>query len=269
MVQGIGYMGTYPGSKNGMAGKVFGGTSGWNYRHWSDGRFYPADLAQGDWLAYYADRFGTVEVNNTFYRLPEAKTFRDWAHKVPAKFVFAVKVSRFITHIKRLKEPEQSLKLFLSRALLLKKKLGPILFQLPPQMKFDRERLERLIACLRRRRKLRIVLEVRHESWLTQEVYDLVGGAGWTLCLADYPGLEYQPPALGPFCYIRRHGATALYAGCYSDDQLAQDAKFAIELAKQGKDVYIYFNNDAEAYAVKNAQTLMGMIPAQYLATAT
>lgn len=252
-----------------MAGKIFVGTSGWNYHHWSDGRFYPPGLAQDKWLAYYAGRFTTVEINSTFYRLPEAKTFRDWARRVPAKFVFAVKASRFITHIKRLKDPEQSLKLFLSRALLLRKKLGPILFQLPPQMKCDRERLERLIACLRRRRNLRIVLEVRHESWLTQEVYDLLESAGWTLCLADYPGLDGEPPPLGPFCYIRRHGTTALYGGCYSDEQLARDAEFAMKLAEQGNDVYIYFNNDAEAYAVKNAQTLIGMVQPKYLPAAS
>lgn len=251
-----------------MTGKIFIGTSGWNYRHWSDGRFYPADLAQGKWLAFYARHFGTVEVNSTFYRLPEARTFRDWARKVPGKFLFAVKISRFITHIKRLKDPEQSLKLFLSRALLLRKKLGPILFQLPPQMKFDRERLERLSACLRRRRNLRLVLEVPHESWLTQEVYDLLERAGWALCLADYPGVGREVPPLGPFCYIRRHGTTALYGGCYSDEQLDRDAKFAVKLAEEGRDVYIYFNNDAEAYAVKNAHGLMGMIPGQYLTSA-
>ncbi|MBI2361257.1 MAG: DUF72 domain-containing protein [Deltaproteobacteria bacterium] len=250
----------------GMAGGVFVGTSGWNYKHWAGGRFYPGDLSQKDWFSFYARRFGTVEINSTFYRLPEAKTFRDWARKVPGDFVFAVKVSRFITHIKRLKEPEQSLKLFLSRAGLLRKKLGPVLFQLPPQMKFDRERLESLIACLRRRRNLRIVLEVRHESWLAQEVYDLLEDAGWTLCLADYPGLEREAPALGPFCYIRRHGTTALYGGCYSDEQLAQDAKFAAKLAGQGKNVYIYFNNDAEGYAVRNAKTLIRMIQPRYLA---
>lgn len=249
-----------------MAGEIFVGTSGWNYRHWGEGRFYPADLAQGEWLDYYAHRFGTVEVNYTFYRLPEAKTFRDWARKVPANFLFAVKVSRFITHIKRLKEPQESLGLFLSRATLLRKKLGPLLFQLPPQMRFERSRLETLIRCLKRRRHLRVALEVRHDSWLAAEVYELVENAGWTLCLADYPGLERLPPLLGPFCYIRRHGTTALYAGCYSDEQLAQDAKFAIKQARRGKDVYIYFNNDAEAYAIKNAGTLIRMIQPRHLA---
>jgi uncharacterized protein YecE (DUF72 family) len=249
-----------------MSGKILVGTSGWNYRHWS-GRFYPADLAESEWLDYYARHFDTVEINNTFYRLPGAKAFRAWAAAVPGRFVFSVKASHFITHIKRLKEPEQSVKLFLSRALALKEKLGPVLFQLPPQMKFDSERLRRLTWCFRRSRSLRIVLEVRHESWLVREAYDVVEGAGWTICLADYPGLGEAPP-LGSFCYIRRHGASALYASCYSEDRLARDAKLAMRLADQGKDVYIYFNNDAEADAVKNAKTLRGMIRPGYLSTA-
>ena len=251
-----------------MTGKIFVGTSGWNYHHWGNDLFYPRAISQKEWLAFYARHFSTVELNSTFYRLPSPEIFARWAQTVPAKFLFAVKANRFITHIKRLKEPEQSLRLFLSHLSRLRKKRGPILFQLPPQMKVDPVRLQGMIRCLKRRQGLRVVLEFRHESWFTDEVYELVEDAGWTICLADRPDLK-QPPLLGPFCYIRCHGASALYASCYSDDQLAQDAELAMRLAKEGKDVYIYFNNDAQAYAVKNAQTLMGMIPPAYLAPGT
>jgi uncharacterized protein YecE (DUF72 family) len=243
-----------------MRGRIFIGTSGWNYRHWGGGIFYPRDRSQKEWLAFYARQFSTVELNSTFYRLPPRETFAKWAKGVPASFVFAVKASRFITHIKRLKEPEESIKLFLSHLSPLRKKLGPVLFQLPPQMKADPQRLRGLIGCFKNRRGLRVVLEFRHESWLTEEVYTLIHDAGWSICLADWPDFGREIPLLGPFCYVRRHGTTALYAGCYSDQQLNEDAKFAAKLAKQGKDVYIYFNNDAKGYAVKNARTLIAMI---------
>jgi uncharacterized protein YecE (DUF72 family) len=251
-----------------MAGSVFIGTSGWNYHHWRNDRFYPRGLSQKEWLGFYARHFCTVELNSTFYRLPPPQIVTHWARTVPANFVFAVKASRFITHIKRLKEPEESAKRFLSHISRLGKKLGPVLFQLPPQMKVDSERLKGLIQCLKRRKGLRVVLEFRHESWFTDEVYKVIDEAGWTVCLTDWPDLA-QPPLPGPFCYIRRHGASALYASCYSDDQLAQDAEFATRLAEQGEDVYIYFNNDAQAHAVKNAQTLIGMINPAYLASRT
>jgi uncharacterized protein YecE (DUF72 family) len=251
-----------------MAGSVFIGTSGWNYRHWRNDRFYPRGLGQKEWLHFYARHFCTVELNSTFYRLPPPETFAHWARTVPAEFVFAVKASRFITHIKRLKEPEESVRRFLSHASRLGKKLGPALFQLPPQMTVDPGRIKGLIQYLKRRKGLKVVFEFRHESWFTNEVYELLEDAGWTICLADWPGLK-QSPLLGPFCYIRRHGASALYASCYSDEQLLRDAEFAMRLAKKGKDVYIYFNNDAQAHAVKNAQTLIGMIKPTYLASRT
>jgi uncharacterized protein YecE (DUF72 family) len=248
-----------------VAGKIFVGTSGWNYPHWGNGRFYPRSLPQKEWLAFYARHFGTVEINNTFYRLPAPETFIRWSKTVPAKFVFAVKASRFITHVKRLKEPEQSVKLFLSRLSRLRNKQGPILFQLPPRMKVDVGRFKGLIHYLKRRRNLKVAFEFRHESWLTEEVYDFMQDTGWTICLADGQDFSQEIPLIGSFFYIRRHGTTARYASCYSDEQLAEDAKFATKLARQGKNVYIYFNNDAEGYALKNAQTLIGMVQPKYL----
>ncbi|MBI4524053.1 MAG: DUF72 domain-containing protein [Deltaproteobacteria bacterium] len=249
-----------------MKSSVFIGTSGWNYKHWANGRFYPKGLGQKDWLLFYAGQFGTVELNNTFYRLPSPETFGDWAKTVPASFIFATKASRFITHMKKLKDPEESVSRFMAALSRLGNKRGPILFQLPPQMKADPQRLKGLQRALSRKKGLRVALEFRHESWLTEEIYRLIEAAGWTVCLADAPKFEKEIPLVGPFCYIRRHGATAQYASCYSDEQLAKDAEFIINVAKKGKDVYIYFNNDAEGYAIKNALTLLAMIPDPYLA---
>ncbi len=251
-----------------MAGRVFIGTSGWNYKHWANGKFYPKSCPESEWLAFYARHFSTVEVNNSFYRLPPPETFALWAKKTPPGFVFAVKASRFITHIKRLKEPGESVNLFLKNSARLGKKRGPILFQLPPRMKADVGRLRGLARALGRRKKLRIALEFRDESWLVPEVYRAVEKAGWTVCLADWRGLAQDIPVLGPFCYIRRHGAAALYASRYSDAQIARDAEFATDTARAGRDVYFYYNNDAGAYAVQNARTLARMIGRKYLAGA-
>ncbi|HKA33476.1 MAG TPA: DUF72 domain-containing protein [Candidatus Binatia bacterium] len=249
-----------------MAGKVFVGTSGWNYKHWMNGTFYPEGQPQSEWLEFYAERFGTVEINNSFYRLPPPETFAAWAKRVPADFIFAVKASRYVTHIKRLKDPGDSVKLFLKNSAKLGKKLGPILFQLPPRMKADLDRLEGLRRALSRRRGLKIALEFRDERWLNKEVYDMVERAGWTICLADWRDLPRDIPVLGPFCYIRRHGTTAQYASLYSDEQVKADAAFAARVARAGRDVYVYYNNDAHGFALKNALTMIASIEPKYLA---
>jgi uncharacterized protein YecE (DUF72 family) len=249
-----------------MAGKIFIGTSGWNYKHWMNGAFYPEGLKQSAWLEFYAERFGTVELNNSFYRLPPPETFAAWAKRSPADFIFAVKASRYITHIKRLKDPEESVKLFLKNSSRLGKKLGPILFQLPPRMKVDLDRLEGLRRALSRRKELKVAIEFRDETWLKQEVYAAVERAGWTVCLADWRDLPRDIPVVGPFCYIRRHGTTAQYASLYSDEQVAADAEFATDVARDGRDVYVYYNNDAHAYALKNAFKLIELIDPKYLA---
>ncbi|MGH7769769.1 MAG: DUF72 domain-containing protein [Candidatus Binatia bacterium] len=249
-----------------MSGKIYVGTSGWNYKHWANGTFYPRSCPQSEWLAFYARHFGTVEINNSFYRLPPPETFASWAKKTPSDFIFAVKVSRFITHIKRLKDPGESVRLFLKNSSRLGKKLGPLLFQLPPQMKIDLDRLKGLIGALGRRKNLKVALEFRHESWFTEEVYEMVDRVGWTVCLADWLDAGREISVVGPFAYIRRHGRTARYASCYSDAQLKEDARVAMKVAQQGKNVYIYFNNDAQAHAIRNAQTLIGMIEPKYVA---
>ena len=248
-----------------MAGRVFIGTSGWNYAHWSKDKFYPRSCPQREWLAYYSRHFPTVEINNSFYRLPKPETFAAWARKAPPGFVFAVKGSRFITHMKKLKDPKESVKLFLTHSARLGAKLGPVLFQLPPQMPVNPTRLREFAETLKRRKRLLVAIEFRHHSWFIPEIYEIMENAGWTICLADSFNLPQNVPVLGKFCYIRRHGTTARYASCYSDEQLRQDADFINGTAKAGRDVYVYFNNDAEGYAIQNAITLRGLIESQYV----
>jgi len=248
-----------------MTGKIFIGTSGWNYGHWKNDRFYPRSCPQREWLAYYARHFPTVEINNSFYRLPPPETFSAWRRQAPSGFVFAVKASRFITHMKKLRDPEESVKLFLTHSARLREKLGPVLFQLPPQMPVNPERLRDFVHVLKRRHRLRVAIEFRHPSWFTGEIYEIIDGAGWTICIADSFNLADDVPVLGKFCYIRRHGTTARYASCYSDEQLRQDAAFVTKTAERGRDVYVYFNNDAEAHAIRNAFTLRELIDPAYV----
>jgi len=239
--------------------RLFIGTSGYVYPHWR-GRFYPSDLARDAWLGFYAERFSTVELNNPFYRLPEAETFRRWRKAVPRGFVFSVKASRFITHVKRLRDPAGPVDLLFSRAKALGPTLGPILFQLPPRWRAVPERLDDLIGAIRRQRQVRrprIVLEVRDQSWLDPTVTDRLEAGGIALCLADWPECPVDGPITAGFVYARRHGTGVRYGGSYTEAMLRADAGRIRGWLKDGRDVYVYFNNDAEAHAVHNAQLLL------------
>lgn len=241
------------------------GTSGWNYPHWGKGTFYPAGLSSPHWLDYYSRFFHTVEVNNTFYQLPKRETFERWRKGTPENFCFALKASRFITHVKRLKEPEKSLDLFYRAASGLGEKLGPVLFQLPPSWKINLDRLAAFLSILRRRRAWReipVVLEFREKSWLCREVYRLLEEHRVSLCLADFAQLPIDGPITAPLVYIRRHGPAGLYASKYSEAFLREEAKRLKRWLKEGRDVYIYFNNDAQGWAVENALTLQSIIRA-------
>jgi uncharacterized protein YecE (DUF72 family) len=233
------------------------GTSGWHYDHWRY-LFYPDKLPKAKWLEFYASHFTTVELNNSFYRLPSEEAFTAWRNSSPANFTFAVKVSRFITHIKRLKNIEQPVGTFLDRAKILKQKLGPLLYQLPPNMHRNDDRLESFLSILPR--GLKHVLEFRHESWLDDGVFEILRRYNAGLCVFDMPGLSCPLVATADFAYIRFHGSTGLYSSCYSDKELADWAKRLAGLAPEVKEVYIYFNNDAEAFAVRNAITLGGYL---------
>jgi uncharacterized protein YecE (DUF72 family) len=240
----------------------FVGTSGYVYRDWRR-RFYPDALAAREWLPYYATSFDTVELNSPFYRLPTAATFRAWAAAVPAGFVFAVKASRFLTHIKRLKAPGAPVTLFLGRAQGLGEALGPVLIQLPSTYYRRLDRLDGLLRVLSRRPQVRWVLEVRHDSWLVDEVFDRLARANVALCLHDWREQPVAGPLTADFVYVRRHGTRRRYGGSYSEANLAADAERVVGWTRGGRDAYVYFNNDGRAAAVRNARRLTDLLKAR------
>ena len=240
-----------------MVARYIAGTSGWHYDDWK-GRFYPKGLPKYKWLEFYSQHFTTVELNNTFYRLPTEKAFRNWYDSTPPDFVFAVKISRLITHIKRLKDTREALKNFMSRAALLKYKLGPVLYQLPPSLHRDDAKLEGFLSGLPT--EIKHVIEFRHESWLTDEVYDILRRYHVGICVFDMPDLSCPLLATVDFAYIRFHGKDSLYSSSYSDEELADWAERIKKLAQNLDMVYIYFNNDIQGFALKNAETMMELL---------
>ncbi len=233
--------------------KYFVGTSGWHYDHWK-GNFYPEKLPKKDWLDFYSQQFNTVEINNSFYRLPQESTFTNWHETVPSEFCFAVKVSRFITHIKRLKESQEPLHTFVERAICLRRNLGPLLYQLPASFHRDDERLEAFLSLLDK--KISHVFEFRHPSWMDESVYDLLRKHNAGFCIFDMPEFTSPVTATADFAYIRFHGKGDLYSGDYPDADLAEWAQRLRMLERGLKTIYIYFNNDAGGYAIQNARTL-------------
>ena len=231
------------------------GCSGWQYRHWS-GNFYPDDLPLAGWLAFYTSRFDTVEINNTFYRLPEARTFASWSRSAPSGFVYAVKASRFLTHMKKLKDPDEPLERFFSRAKRLGRSFGPVLYQLPPRWPVNVDRLATFLERLPRRRQ---AFEFRDPSWYTDEVFALLARRRAVLCLHDMAGSAAPRVTTGPFVYVRFHG-TAKYSGRYDDGTLASWADWMAACARRGTAVYAYFNNDAGGHAPRDAARLRAMI---------
>lgn len=233
------------------------GTSGWHYDHWR-GTFYPEDLSKSKWLQFYSEHFNTVELNNSFYRLPTETAFTNWRDSSPMEFAFAVKVNRFITHIKRLKDTDEPVQTFLSRADLLRDKLGPLLYQLPPNMKRNDEVLENFLVTLPG--GYCHIVEFRHESWLDDAVFKILRGHNTGLCVFDMPDFSCPMVATADFVYIRFHGSSALYSSCYSDEELSDWVNRIARLGPDITTVYIYFNNDAEGNAIKNARTMRTML---------
>ncbi|MGB2705980.1 MAG: DUF72 domain-containing protein [Candidatus Omnitrophota bacterium] len=243
--------------------RAFIGTSGYSYKHWR-GVFYPGDLKENKWLEHYAGFLDTVELNVTFYRLPQRLAFLSWYKRTPKNFRFAVKGSRFITHVKRLKDCAGALSLFFSRVKLLKNKLGCVLWQLAPSFKADPRRLETFFKRLKKYKATRQVFEFRNETWFCEKVFKILRDEGACLCSADSPDFAKDIRITSDFVYIRRHGTGAtLYGGCYSRRQLERDAKIIKEHLRKKRDVYIYFNNDARGYAVKNAMELKKFVRGQ------
>jgi len=237
------------------------GCSGWNYKSWR-GRFYPHDLPVAGWLKHYATVFDTVEINNSFYRLPQRKTFAAWRRQVPSHFLFAVKASRFLTHMKRLLDPEEPVKRLFASVSGLGRQLGPVLYQLPASLKIDLPRLDRFLRTLPRpSRTSRLhVIEFRDPSWYVAETYTLLEQRRVALCLHDMVGSAISEPIVGPFVYVRFHGTTGKYHGSYSRRQLNRWAHVLAEHAHDGRKVFAYFNNDPDAVATANALTFRSML---------
>jgi uncharacterized protein YecE (DUF72 family) len=244
-------------------GRVYIGTSGWQYRHWGNGVFYPKESKQKQWLDYYCQYFDTVEVNSTFYHLPGREVFENWRKNSPDTFQFVVKASRFITHLKKLNDPQSSATKFLQHASGLGEKLAAVLFQLPPFWNLDLDRLRGFVDYLRSQTiipDLRIAIELRNSTWNQPAVYETLKSANIALCFADWPDLNIEGPITADFVYLRRHGSIFLYASNYTPEQLEKDAVKIKKWLKQGLDVYIFYNNDAYGWAVKNGTSLKKMM---------
>jgi uncharacterized protein YecE (DUF72 family) len=245
-----------------MSGRLRLGTSGYAYPHWRR-VFYPVTLPARAWLPFYACHFDTVELNNPFYRLPAKAAFRGWRAAVPEDFVFAVKASRYLTHVRRLKSPRAPLDRLLRRVRPLGAALGPLLFQLPPQLRADPGRLATFLRALERQphvRRSRVALEVRHASWLVPEIFDLLRKAGVALCLHDARAQPVTGPITTDFVYVRRHGPRAAYGGSYTDAALSADAGRIRAWLADGLDVYVYFNNDTGGAAIRDARRLRALL---------
>jgi len=239
--------------------KLLVGTSGYNYRHWWNGVFYPRELPQKRWLEFYSQFFDTVELNVSFYRLPKRETFEGWYQRTPEHFLFSVKGSRFITHIKRLKDCHEPLQAFFDHAHGLKEKLNVVLWQLPPKFKVNLERLDgfcSLLADISTSSPVRQSFEFRDESWFCPEVYGLLEKHNFSLCLAHSSILPSVERVTTDFTYIRFHGGACLYGSNYSEGELRDWSKRIGVWLGEGMNVYSYFNNDAFGFAVKNALTL-------------
>jgi uncharacterized protein YecE (DUF72 family) len=232
------------------------GTSGWVYPHWR-GKFYPGSLPQKEWFNYYAGEFETVEINNSFYRLPTANAFDQWRKQSPRGFVYAVKASRYLTHMKKLKDPKDPLKRFFTVADHLRKRLGPVLYQLPPHWTVDVERFSRFLNALPSGYKH--VIEFRDPSWLIEEIFDLMEKHRVTHCIHDFQKLKVPIRITSRVVYVRLHGDRS-HRGNYSRAKLKTWAKRIDQWRRDKKDIYVYFNNDLKGYAIKNALTLRQMV---------
>jgi uncharacterized protein YecE (DUF72 family) len=238
-----------------MAGDIRIGCSGWSYPHWRK-RFYPEKMPAREHFAFYAQHFNTVELNNSFYRQPPRERFEAWREQAPPRFLFAVKGSRYVTHIKRLAVEPKSIELVVDAALGLDDKLGPILFQLQANFHADLERLEHFIDMLPVGG--RFTLEFRHDSWLVPAVFERLRSHRIALCIPDHPKMPKSLEITSDFTYIRMHLPPSGLG--YGKHALQPWADRVIAWHREGLDVFVYFNNDMEGHAIKDAQTLMSLV---------
>ena len=233
------------------------GTSGWHYKHWI-GPFYPENTPPKDFLNFYQQKFHTVELNNSFYRLPAKETFENWRDSVGDEFLFSVKASRYITHLKKLKDCKEPLDNFLRQAEGLGEKLGPILFQTPSNFKKNLERLEEFLSSLPD--KFDFTFELRNDSWFDNKVYKLLNKYKASFCVYELADLHSPKLVTCDFAYVRLHGPDGRYAGKYTKKALEKWAAEFNGWTKNKKRVYCYFDNDQNAYAAQNARQLQEMI---------
>ncbi len=244
-----------------MNKKLHIGLSGWSYPEWK-GTFYPEKMKSTDWLGFYARAFDTVEINSSFYRLPKLQTLENWADKVPANFKFCAKMSRYLTHIKRLKEPEEPLQRFFSVFAHVKKQLGPLLVQLPGSLAFDMEVAVHFFELLKRDySEYQFAVEARHETWTQTEATRLLEeyNIAWVISQAG-TGFPYRELITGDNIYIRLHGPEKLYASSYPDETLQYFADKIKAWQKEGHNIWAYFNNTWGGYALDNIKTLEEML---------
>lgn len=238
-------------------GKIHIGTSGWHYPHWI-GPFYPQSMRPNEFLGFYARQFGSVEINNAFYRLPDRATFAKWRDGTPTGFRFACKASRYITHMKKLKDPAQSTTRFFDAVATLGEKLGPILFQLPPHWHADPERLAQFLGALPI--GFRFAFEFRDQSWFTSRVCDLLAAHGAAFCIYDLDRHRSPITVTADFVYLRLHGPDGPYRGKYDGRTLFGWTRRVLAWRTAGYDVYCYFDNDEKGYAAEDARKLARMV---------
>jgi len=233
------------------------GTSGFDYRDWR-GAFYPRFIRAGDRLAFYAEHFTSVELNVTFYRMPPADAFRGWRDAVPDDFRFAVKASRYLTHILRLADPEGPVDYLMERASLLGDRLGVVLVQLPPSLELDPERLDRTLRAFAGR--VPVAVEPRHRSWFVDEAWDVLRSHDAAFVLADRRGPITPLVSTAPWTYLRLHVGTASPRPCYGDRALRSWVERLHALGPAGRQGWVFFNNDHRACAIRNAATFAELV---------
>jgi uncharacterized protein YecE (DUF72 family) len=233
------------------------GTSGWHYKHWL-GNFYPPRWPTSRMLEHYLQHFNTVELNNTFYQLPNQSSLEGWREATPPNFIFAAKGSRFLTHMKKLRNAEEGLNRYLTAILTLQPKLGPILFQLPPNLGRDLPRLTAFLEILPR--DLRYTFEFRHPDWDEPEVYAALRRYGAAYCIFDLAGYQSPLQVTSDFAYVRLHGPEGKYQGSYDEDALRRWARQIQQWSRDLAAVYVYFDNDDSGYAAQNAIRLQQLI---------
>lgn len=244
---------------------MYVGTSGWNYKDWR-GHFYPSGLRQADWLSHYADQFESVELNNSFYRIPARDTVRNWQQQVSARFRFAVKMWRGVSHYKKLKDCGEHLERFFAPFFTLPtRQRGPILVQLPKNQGKDVSKLDTFLTEFKaviHPDRWKLAVEFRNESWLCPEVYRLLDRHRAAICLHDMPPTQTLEANDARIVYVRRHGPEGDYRGSYPDRTIDADAENIARWQSDGRTVFVYFNNDMEGCAVGDARRLRDTVTA-------